>query len=39
VDGVRKNIISMLHLWSMAHHRDEFLTLEDFLNMCLLYIS
>jgi hypothetical protein len=38
VDGVRKNMISMLHLWAMAHYRDEILTLEDFLTLCPLYI-
>jgi hypothetical protein len=38
VDGVRKNMISMLHMWAMAHYH-EFPTLEDFLNMCPLYIS
>jgi hypothetical protein len=36
---VRKNMISILHLWAMVHYRDEIPTLEDFLNMCLLYIS
>jgi hypothetical protein len=39
VDGLRKNMISMLHMWAMAHYREEFPTLEDFLNMCPLYIS
>jgi hypothetical protein len=39
VDGVRKNMISMLHMWAMVHYREELSTLEDFLNMCPLYIS
>jgi hypothetical protein len=39
VDGVRKTMISMLHLWAMAHFRIEIPTLEEFLNMCSLYIS
>jgi hypothetical protein len=36
---VRKNTVSMLHVWAMADHRNEFPTLEEFLNMCPLYIS
>jgi hypothetical protein len=24
VDGVRKNMISMLHMWAMAHYRGRF---------------
>jgi hypothetical protein len=39
MDRVRKNMISMLHLWAMVHYRDKIPTLEDFLNMCPLYIS
>jgi hypothetical protein len=39
VDGMRKNMISMLHSWALAHQRIEVLTLEEFLNMCSLYIS
>jgi hypothetical protein len=39
VDGARKNTISMLHLWVMAHHRVEIPNIEEFLNMCSLYIS
>jgi hypothetical protein len=35
---VRKNMVSMLHVWAMADHRNEFPTLEEFLNMCPLYI-
>jgi hypothetical protein len=38
VDGMRKNMISMLHLWVLAHHRIEVSTIEEFLNMCFLYI-
>jgi hypothetical protein len=38
VDGMRKNMISMLHLWVLAHHRIEVSTMEEFLNMCSLYI-
>jgi hypothetical protein len=38
VDGVRKTMISMLHLWAMAYHH-ELLTIEEFLNICSLYIS
>jgi hypothetical protein len=39
VDGVRKNMIAMLHVWTMAHYRNEIPTIEDFLHMCPLYIS
>jgi hypothetical protein len=39
VDGVRKTMISMLNLWAMAHHCVEIPTIEEFLNMCSLYIS
>jgi hypothetical protein len=38
VNGVRKNMIAMLHLWAMTHYRDEISTLDDFLHMCPLYI-
>jgi hypothetical protein len=31
---VRKNMISMQHLWVMTHYCDEIPTIEDFLNMC-----
>jgi hypothetical protein len=31
-------MISMLHLWAMAHYGDEIPTIEDFLHMCPLYI-
>jgi hypothetical protein len=36
---VRKTMISMLHLWAMAYHHNELLTIEEFLNICSLYIS
>jgi hypothetical protein len=36
---VGKNMISMLHMCVMAHYCEELPTLEDFLNMCPLYIS
>jgi hypothetical protein len=39
VDGVRKNMIAMLHGWMMAHYRNEIPTIEDLLHMCPLYIS
>jgi hypothetical protein len=39
VDGVRKNMICMLHLWAMVHYRAKMPTIEEFLNMCSLYIS
>jgi hypothetical protein len=39
VDGVRKNMISMLYVWALAHHHIDVLTIEEFLNMCSLYIS
>ena len=29
VDGVRKNMISMLHMWAMAHYREELPTKEE----------
>jgi hypothetical protein len=35
---VRKNMISMLYLCALADYCDEILTLEDFLNICPLYI-
>ena len=35
---MRKNMISMLHSWALAHHRIEVSTIEEFLNMCSLYI-
>jgi hypothetical protein len=38
VDGVRKNMIAMLHGWIMAHYRNEIPTIEEFLHMCPLYI-
>jgi hypothetical protein len=38
VDEVRKNMISILHMWTMAHYREELPTLDDFLNICPLYI-
>ena len=39
VDGVKKTMISTLHLWVMAYHHNELPTIEEFLNMCSLYIS
>jgi hypothetical protein len=39
MDGMRKNMISMLHLWVLAHQRIEVSSLEEFLNRCSLYIS
>jgi hypothetical protein len=38
VDGMRKNTISMIHLWALAHHPIDVPTIEEFLNMCSLYI-
>jgi hypothetical protein len=38
VDGMRKNMIPMLHLWALAHHRIDVLTIKEFLNICSLYI-
>jgi hypothetical protein len=38
VDGMRKNTISMIHLWVLAHHPIDVPTIEEFLNMCSLYI-
>jgi hypothetical protein len=35
----KKNMIAMLHVWTMAHYRNEIPTIEDFLHMCHLYIS
>jgi hypothetical protein len=37
VDGARKNMISMLYLWVMAHHRVEIPNIEEFL-ICVLCI-
>jgi hypothetical protein len=39
MDGVRKNMIAMLHVWMMAHYHNEIPTIEEFLHMCHLYIS
>jgi exonuclease III len=39
VVGVRKNMITMLHMWAMAHYRNEIPTIEDFLLKCPLYMS
>ena len=39
MDGVRKNMIAMLHVWTMAHYHNEIPTIEEFLHMCPLYIS
>jgi hypothetical protein len=39
VDGMRKEMISMLHSWALAHYRSEVLTIEEFLNMCSLGIN
>jgi hypothetical protein len=38
VDGMRKNMISMLHSWALVHYRSEVSTIEEFLNICSLYI-
>ena len=38
VDWMRKNMISMLHLWALAHHCIDVSTIEEFLNICSLYI-
>jgi hypothetical protein len=32
-------MITMLHMWAMAHYRNEIPTIEDFLLKCSLYIS
>jgi hypothetical protein len=37
VDGVRKTMIFMLHLWEMAHYHIEIPTLEEFLNVFFVY--
>jgi hypothetical protein len=39
VDGVRKNMIAMLQVWTMAHYHNEIPTIEEFLHMCPLHIS
>jgi exonuclease III len=39
VVGVRKNMITMLHMWAMAHYRNEIPTIEDLLLKCPLYMS
>jgi hypothetical protein len=36
---MRKNMIAMLHVRTMAHYCNEIPTMEDFLHMCHLYIS
>ena len=39
VEEVRKTMVTMLHVWTMAHHPNELPTIVDFLHMCPLYIS
>jgi hypothetical protein len=38
VDRMRKNMISMLHLWALAQNHINVPTIEEFLNMCSMYI-
>jgi hypothetical protein len=38
VDEMRKHMITTLHMWVLVHHRIIVPTIEEFLNICSLYI-